>query len=108
MSANLYLTLLAFALLSCSQQEEPPDYAESVVHLPVCNRSSYITSDGDTLVYYSELVQESDDYFFEMSFNVDQDEDPSSVLRDIQIVTSKRSGAIKSILVKDRKGHTYV
>lgn len=108
MRTHQCLTLLALALLSCSQQAEPSGLAESVVDLPLCNPTSFITAEGDTLDYYSELVQGTDDYFFEMSFNVDPDEDQSSVLREVQIVSSKRSGAIKSILMKNGHGHTYV
>lgn len=90
---------------SCSM---PPESPRSSVALPVCERSSYGNAEGDTAYYYSEAIDTSDYYFFEVFFSYGEDVDEACSAREVQIVTSKKSGAIKSILVKGQKGHVYV
>lgn len=58
--------------------------------------------------YYSELNDSTDYYFLETSFALREDEDPQCAIREVQIVSSKHSGAIVSLLVKTLNDHVYV
>lgn len=97
--------ILVLLVSSCSRPIERPITS---VALPVCDRSSYGNAEGDTAYYYSEAIDTSDYYFFEVFFSYGEDVDEACSAREVQIVTSKKSGALKSILVKSQKGHVYV
>ena len=102
------LLLIPLLMMSCSWSNDRSTSSQGGTTLPVCARSCFGNSTGDTAYYYSELIDSSDYYFFEISFAYGEDADPTCNTREVQVVTSKRSGALKSILVKGQRGHVYV